>query len=246
MSWLKALELFFTGKDLYDQASDLKTLHDYANKVSGMDPAKVTWDDLKYFENAQMKAATTEMRAVEKSLDSILGSELVPPDSGSLKAFEAALKAAEKYGHDSKEAKAAIDAYRKILIAYDKVLRGLLATMEKMKSEFPTRTTAAKSLNDYCRLLEKLFLELAKVVFGASTAQNATFYALSRDCAQLAGIASSVETKLKKVASEHNIKIGEMKDLISQNEDWIAWAGKDATAKPDTLKKNAKATTPKK
>jgi hypothetical protein len=246
MSWLKALDLLFKAKDIKDQASDLKTLYDYADRVSKLDPAKVTWDDLKYFENAEMKAATTEMRAIEKILDDVLGSKLVPPESGSLKAFDAALKAGAKYGHNSKEAKAAIEAYRKVLVAHDKVLKGLLADMEKMKGEFPGRTTAAKALNDYCRLLEKLFLDFAKIPFGAGTVQNATFFSLSRDCTQLAGIASSVETKLKKAASEHNIKIGEMKDLIWQNEEWIAWAAKDALAKEDTLKKNAKAETPKK
>lgn len=246
MDWLRALDLLLKAKDFKDQAEDLKKLYDYADKINKTDPKDLTWDDLKYFENEQTKAATADLRATDAALTALLGSALEPPESGSLRAFDAAMKAAAKYGHDSKEAKSAVETYRKVLVDYDKTLKALLATMERQKAEFPTRIAAAKALAEYAKLLAKAFIGCAKIPSLGGTAQNAMFFTLSQDCAQLAGLAATVGTKMGKAQSEHNIKIGEMKDLISQNQDWIDWAAKDALKKEDTLKKNAKTETPRK
>lgn len=246
MSWVRALDLFFKGKDIYDKASDLKQLSDYAEKIAKSDPSKVKWDDLKYFENKQMTEATKQLRGVEAALDELIAAKFEPPESGSLRAFEVAMKAADKHGIKSKEAKAAVDAYRKVLGDYDRSLKSLLADMDKAAGEFPRRLAAAKSLKDYCNALEKAFLKAAELPFPGGTVMNAQFFSLSQDALQLYGIAGSVETKLGKAQSLNGQRVAELRELIDTNQAWIAWAGKDALAKDDTLKKNQKADTPKK
>lgn len=244
MNWIDALDKFFKVKDVYDQVAELKKLSDYGKKLE--ERKSLEWDDLKFFENEQMTAATKKVRNAVKAADEALNAKADWPESGSLAAFASALKAAEKFGHDSVQTKKAVEAYRKCLTDYEKALQGVISNLEMRQQELPRRIRVATALAAYCEALEDAFMKCAQIPNPLGTAQNAEFFSLSQDAQQLRGEVNSLRTRLEKIEKRNAEVIAEGKAKIEENKAWIAWASKDATSGPDSLKKNEKATKPRK
>lgn len=242
MNWLDALDKFFKAKDIYDKANDVKKLHDYGKKASSK---KSPWDDLKYFKNPQMEAALRNAKTAVAAADAALSTKVDWPESGSLSKFGAALKASDKFGHDSKQAKAAVEAYRKSLVDYGKTLEGLVANLEAKQKEFAAKLKLAKAMEKYGRVLQDAFMKCAKIPSLVGTVQNAEFFSLAQDASRFAGQMNSLVTRLDKLITKNATAIKDGKKLVSDNKGWIEWASKDASAAPDTLKKNEKAKQPK-
>jgi hypothetical protein len=244
MNWIDALNKFFKAKDVYDNVKKVKKLHDYGKKVSSK--KSLSWDDLKYFKNPQMEAGLKNAKKAVAAADAALATKVEWPESGSVGKFSVALKAAGKFGHDSKQAKSAVDAYRKCLEDHGKALEKLVKDLEAEQKQFVDKLKTAKAMEKYGRVLHDAFMTCAKIPSPLGTAQNAEFFSLAQDAQHFAGQMGSLVTRLEKLRDKNAKAIADGKQLISANKAWIIWASKDATKGADTLKKNEKAAKPRK
>lgn len=244
MDWLAALNTFFKfKKDVYDKLDDVQKLHDYSKKMSKK--KSLDWNDLKYFENSRMEAGLKNAERAIKYAEVALKSKVVWPRPGANSRFSAACKAADKFGHDSKQAKAAVDAYRKDLVIYSKSLGTLLDNLESKQKLITAERKTARALEQYARVLIDAFMTCGKIPSPGGSAQSAKFFSLAQDAQQFASKMGTFETLLEKLESKNLIAITEGKRLISNNAAWVVWATKDATTNRNTLKQNEKAMKPK-
>lgn len=246
MSWVSALQTIFKVKKLYDTAKKVKKVHDYGEKIGKKKPEELTWDDLKYFNNKQMDEAKKNVSESLAAANKALSASLVWPSSSSTRIFGEALKLSAKKGADSPEVKKKLDAYRAELAAFDQSLTALKTELEALSAEFAEKIATAGALREYARVLEKAFMQCAKVPSLAGTAQNAMFFTLSQDASQLAGSAGSLETALGKLKDKNADYVRDVKAKIAENKGWIDWAKSPSPQKDGNLKANQKASKPKK
>jgi hypothetical protein len=244
MSWLKALETVVRGKEVLDRAADVKRVCDIAQKLEKADPASLTKGDLG-LDLKTVSSIADKLKRTSAVLDLALDAEREVPECDSGRAFDAFGKAIQKYGVGSKEAKAGRDGYLKVLAAYDKELQALVSQHEKIGTEFDARVSAAEQTVAYCDELEQTFLKLADLPPLAGTVVNATFFSLSRDCADLSVLARDIEKKLGQLRREHATYLKTLREQVDQNRLWIAWTEKDALKSDDAVKKNARSETPR-
>ena len=224
MNWIAALDAFFKAKDVYGKLAEVKKLNDYAKKVSSK--KSLDWDDLKYFKNPVMEKALKNAKSAVAAADAALKVKVDWPDSGSLAKFAAALKAAGQYGHDSPQAKKAVEAYRKCLVDYDKVLTGLVKDMTTRQKQLKDNLKLAKMLEEYGRTLHDAFMTCAKIPMGFSTAPQAEFFSLSQDAQNFAGHMNSLASRTQKLIDRNAKAMTEGNQLIKDNKAWIDWASK--------------------
>lgn len=246
MSWIAALDILFKNKKYYDQYKKVKKVHDYGKKIEKADPKKLTWDDLKYFNNKTMDAATKSAREAVKQAKDAENAVLVWPKSDSIKAFGAALKATKKHGANSAQTKKAVQVYIGVLKRFDADLVLILNKMTAGESELKKRLQLAMALREYAGLLQKAFMKAAKVPSLTGTAQNAMFFSLSQDAIQFRGLAGTLATSFQKIEKKNIQYIKECKAKINENKAWITWASGVAPQQDGALQKNKTAKKPKK
>ena len=242
MSWMTTLKTLLDLKSAYDEVDKIRK---YSKKIEGADPAKLKWDDLKFFNNKTMDKATKGVRDALKQSKAAEKATLVWPTCDSLKIFVDAAKAREKYGKDSPQAKKGLEKYRAVLKTYDSDLTALLAGLTKNKAALAAKITKTEAVRDYAGVLEDGFLKCAQIPSLGGTAQNAMFFSLSQDALQFKGVASSLAGSLKRLEKQNNTYISECKTLIKDNKDWITWSNSGKTEPDAALDKNIKSKKPK-
>lgn len=103
-------------------------------------------------------------------------------------------------------------------------------------------------MNKYAREVQKLFRKFAETPnpLVPGTAWQAEMFVLSEDVSRYAGLMGSINTKLQKISSLNADAIKDLTALIKNNKEWIKAAKEKSFGTPGTLKKNEKATRPKK
>ncbi len=217
-----------------------RRIHDKA------DPKKITWDDLKYYNNKTMDTATKALREAVKRSKTAEKALLVWPTSASFKAFQHAAKVREKFPADSPQVKRALQNYVAALKTFGKDLNALLTKLQSKSGNFSKDIRLAEASREYAGLLEKTFMKIAKVPSLTGTAQNAMFFSLSQDAQQYRGIASTLASSLKRLEKKNAEYVKECKVLIGNNQAWTTWAMSKSPTKDGSMKKNEKAKAPKK
>lgn len=242
MDWIDAVNLFFKLKDYNEHYKNMKELHGYSKKLN---PKKMDWDSIKYYQNDQMKEATATFRKALKAAESALKGRLIWPRPDERNTFADALKAATRYGAGSRQAKAALADYRAALVSFDRRLSEIVGNLRKLQPVIAEREEAAIAVAKYCRVLEDAFMTVAKIPSGPSTAQQAQFFSLSRDALQLAIVCEGLAKALGRIRDRNDRYIAEGQDLIKQNAVWLKWATSDVANDPAVLRKNVKAARPR-
>ena len=245
MSWLKALDILLKANDMKGNYDKVKKIYDYSKKIEKADPKKLTWDDLKFFNNKTMDAGTKELRAWLKLSKAAEKAVLVWPTCSSLKAFLRAAKVREKYPADSPSVKKAMQSYTAVLKKFGTDLKTLLTKLQSKSGAISKDGKVAELVRDYGSLLEKAFMRWARLPDVTGTSQNAVFFSLSRDAFQYRGIASTLVSSLKRLEKKNTEYVKECKLLIADNQAWIGWATSESPKKDGSMKKNEKAKTPK-
>lgn len=245
MDWIKTIQTLLTLKDIYDNGAEVKKLHDYAKKQK---PGKLEWDTVKYFGNAKLDKRNAELKAYESKLDKALKEKIEMPESGTVPLFAKWLQTASKKGEGSPEARKAAADYAKGLQAYDKRMKEMLKSLKAAHSELPKKISFTATMADYAKAVSDLFIKFAQTPnpLIPGTAWQAEMFVLSQDTQRYSGSMRSINTRLKKLQTKNKDAISELEFLIKNNADWIKAAQDKAFGNPDTLKKNEKATKPKK
>lgn len=244
VNWVNALQTFFKLKKFYDAGATVKGLWDkgkYLEKIDGP-----SLEELKPFRSAKLEKAIKDVEEADKVAIKVLATPFEVPDCTASGHFLSAMKIAQKHGHDAKQTRAALAAYKKGLLEYEKRLLDLEKELKDAHKQLPEKVRYAANLAEMSREMSKSMMTCAKIPNFSGTAQNAMFLGLSTDAQKLSGAAASLEKRLWLIVEANNRAILEVRDRFKQNKKWIIWAAQDATNAPDSLKKNAKASTPKK
>lgn len=244
MNWLSALDKLFKAKDLNDAIDDAKKLRGYAKKLKKKDPEKSYRDTLKYFGNDQIDDATAAFRKAAATADVVLSAKMVWPRSGTVPPFSYLWKTVDKHGHDSKKTKAATRKWIESLYSYEKNLALEMAKIVAVQLWLSKLIPKAKAVDAYAGALQKAFLTVAKIP-NITSATNYEFFQWSEDCLYLSSAARTVHSKLKKIEKRNKRLFHDGVDLIKTNRLWIKWAKNEASISANSLKKNRKATKPK-
>lgn len=244
VNWVNALQTYFKLKKFYDAGKTVKGLLEkgkYLEKIDGP-----SLEELKPFRSADLNKAIKDVEAADKEAIKVLGTPFEVPECTASGQFMNVLKMVKKHGHDAKQTRAALEAYRKGLGAYHQQLLGLEKELKDLHRELPQKAMYAENLADVSMEMSKTMMACAKIPNFSGTAQNAMFVSLSSDARTLAGVAGNLHRRLMLIVKANNQAIQEVRHQIKQNNLWIQWAVKDATNAPDSVPKNAKAKTPKK
>ncbi|HSF65780.1 MAG TPA: hypothetical protein VLA78_15435 [Paracoccaceae bacterium] len=236
MGLAEAIDAIWAVKDAKDSVDSIKEFTEIGVRMSKRDPAGIKEAELSIFTNARLTPVVSVLQAQNKAVLAAKATKAQWPASNSLPAYEKAIKAAETYGHDSAEAKAAIEAYRNVLIQYSTRLNNALKPLRKLKGNFPATSLAATSLMSYGKMMVTAFERIATFPSG----QQAEFFVLSRTAASVRDEASKLSTNLKAVQGQLDAAISEGTDLFKQNQEWILFTYKSAMASPQSLSANRK------
>ncbi|MBL4806404.1 MAG: hypothetical protein JKY31_03850 [Rhodobacteraceae bacterium] len=245
MDWIPALHKLFRFKKYYDKLKKVKKNYDYSKKISKSDPNKLTWDDLKVFDNNTMNEATKLARELLKRTKAAEKVKLTWPKCDSFKAFMVAVKTADKFGIDSPETKRALEQYLYVLMKFNYDLVVLKSELKAQKPDFKRNIQVALEFEKYSDTLYKAFWVAAQVPSIYGTTQNAMFFALSEDAIQYGSLVSRIASSFQRLEKQN---LGYLKDceaMIKQNKAWIDWAASSYIANEGALKKNRKAKKPK-
>jgi len=185
-------------------------------------------------------------RDAKAAVDKALKAELVYPTSGTLKAFIALMKISQKHKVGSPQFEAGKKVYIAAIKTYDKDLKATLASLKSEDTKLADNLKLATALRDYAAVLEKAFMKCAQIPSGISTAQNAMFFSLSQDALQYKGIMNGVVSTTQKLVTKNKGYIKDVEAKIKENADWLVWAQSGSPNQDGNLKKNEKATKPKK
>ena len=246
MNWLKALDLLIKAHQVKGQHDEIKRVHDYAQKVAKANPEKLKWDDLKFFNDSTMDAATSNARKVLQQIKEAEKSPVEWPRSDSVRAFTAAAGVVGKYGADSAQAKKAVKSYSDALESYGRALKKLDGELDTKTSKLTDTAKTYIALKKYANVVSQAFLKLAKIPSFGGTAQNAMFFSLSQDAQQYGGIVSRILKGLNSLDKKNMQHIKNCKDLIKTNQLWINWSKSKHTSQRGALEKNAEAKLPRK
>ncbi len=245
MDWIKTIKTLLKVKDIYGKGAKVKKLHDYANKIK---PGKLETKDLRFFSNSKLDKRIAELDAYETQLDKALAENVELPPSGAMSLFGKWHQASKKSGPQSPEARKAAAAYAKALDAYQKRLKDSLATLKAEQAKLPEKITFTATMQTYSRNVHALMVKVIKVPnpFVPGTAWQAEMLVLSQDVQRYSGLMGSVNARLKKLSTKNAEAIKNLEGLIKNNAEWIKAVQDKAFGNPDVLKKNEKATKPKK
>jgi hypothetical protein len=239
MGLAEGIDTIFAIKDANDSIATLQSFADFGNKLIKLKPEELKKAHTDFFSTSETKAILKVMTAAEKSVVAIGTSSVDWPDSKSMAAFQKAVDAAKKYGHDSKETKAAIEAYKKILIAYSRKLADIVKILKALSTEVKDRKKACETLHAVGVICVTTLEKLAKV----PSSQQAEFFVLSRAIVPVRDVSGRVSTKLIKVHKVVLEGIADGNELIQQNLVWILWCNKDAMKSEKSMMSNLKAKT---
>lgn len=244
MSWVTAANVLVKMLEIKGAYGEVKTVHDYTKKMAKADPTKLTWDDVKMFDTPVMNKALTGAKSEQVKASAAEKASFKMPEAGSLAAWLAAAKMLAAHGKDSKQFKDAMKKYIAILKAFDKTLDALAKEVGVVTVEMVDRKTKAPVLAQYAKILEKAFLNCAKVPMGGG--QQATFFVLSVDCGKYAAILKTLTKSYSAVFTQSRTHSRAIADIKKTNLDWIKHAEKDVFSDETVMSKNTKAVKPKK
>jgi len=246
MDWIKVIKLLLDGKSVVDKAKTVKKLSDYSEKLAKKDPKSLTWDDLKFFNNKTMDAATNGLREILKNCKAAEKARLEWPKCNSLPLWMEWAKVQKKFGSDSPQFEKARSNYVAELRKFDKNLKTLAATLKAAQPKLVQNVKVAEVMFKYGDLLNKAFMAFAKVPSLTGTAQNAMFFSLSQDALQYRGIAADVGKSMTKLVKMNAAYQKECDVKIKENQEWIKFALTPAPKADGVIQKNTKAARPKK
>lgn len=245
MDWIKTIKTLLTIKDIYGKGAKVKKLHDYAKKQK---PGKLDAENLKFFRNSKLEKAIAELNTYESKLDKALKEKIEMPESGTVSLFAKWLQTANKNGEQSPEARKAAAAYAKGLEAYQKRMKDILAALKTEQAKLPEKISFSTTMAEYSKAVHDLYMKFAQTPnpFIPGTAWQAEMFSLAQDVQRYSGMMRSINTRLKKLSAKNAEVISNLEALMKNNAEWIKSAQDKAFGNPDTLKKNEKATKPKK
>jgi len=242
MSWLTALKIVFDFKSAYDEIDQVKK---YSKKLENKDPKKLKWDDLKYFSNKTMDKAKKAIKQTLKKTKAAEKTFLDWPESLTQRAFSIYFKEFMKSGKDDAKTRNALKMYQITLKVYDQDLTKLVAKLKEAEKKIAQNQRRFDALVKYADLLQKVFMQCAKIPSLTGTAQNAMFFGLSRDAQDYGSTARDVSKSIGRLAKLNAEYVREVKDKIRINRLWMKWAGGSKATQEQSLKKSASAKTPK-
>lgn len=237
MGWDTVIDAVFAAYDAKSSVDQISSIAEFADKLSKKKPEDIKQSDLDFFTVEKVKKIQTNMSGVDKALDEAKKITTVFPECNSLPAFDRAMKAGKKYGFDSKEAEAAIVAYRKVLIDYAKEIAAIVKKGNGSKSTIAANVVSTNAMVSYGKLMVTAFENLAKLPSG----QGAEFFVLSRNAAALRDISTRVNVKFKGLKGRNDTVISEGNDLIRKNQEWILWTYTDWKKSEKSMTINSKA-----
>lgn len=245
MDFVKAVKIGLYVKKFYGAYKTVDGLNKYADKVERQDPGKIDWKELQYIRNSDLAQARKELEDICDRLEAALSKKMTLPEPDGMRAYQDAMKAVDKKGKDSKEAKSAMEAYRRSLYMYDRDMKALVKDIKDQKAEGREFASIAEKVSKATLGCRDAFATLAKVPTFSGTGNNALFLSLSEDCGHIAGLSDLAAKRMDKLIYTIGQSFVEAEDLIAQNQVWLDWALKDALKSDDTLKKNLKSETPR-
>lgn len=243
MSWVAAVEALRSAYDFQEGASLIGSMVEHGKKLAKAKEDSVSAGDAGFVDQKALKKLKTLLTDMDGKLDTVGSYALHEPDTKQTWAAWGA--ACAKRGSTSKEARAALQDYVKDLTAYDKILAFELTAVKRGQGKYAQQIKIVEGLAASLETLSEVAMTCAELPAFGGTAQNAIFFTLSQNAAEMASLASSVAGKLNRLSRDHDAVVAEVEDRIKQNKLWITWAEKDAARSADAFKKNSKAETPR-
>ena len=205
---LKAMEALTLALKAYLLSEDVKSTNDMlqtAKTITKSGGKKLKWDEIKLFKNKEMDAISKNLREVVKALQAVNKATFRCPPDESEKYFRAAVAKAKKEGIDGKGTAKEI---KKILAHYESIVEQaglMIMTVTQQEKRVTPMLANAELTSKAMAVLEKEFLNCAKIPNPISSGQQAMFVALSQDAKQAKGEANQVvklaNTYLSRAAS---------------------------------------------
>ncbi len=243
MSAYQALDAYFKAKDFQGHYDNVKSVHDYAEKLGNKKECKPK--DVQFFQNDSIKKASKGLQNALSIYQSAAKKSPDWPQNDTELFFNSMLKSAEKHGTDSQSTQSTQKNYLNKCVFYDKQLNAFLVEQQELEGKISKHLKLIISMQKHCQNLQKIFNKIAHIPSIVTSAEQLNWVVLSEGAVKLTGHTSSCRVMLERLEGSNAKTIKECKELIKSNQLWIRWAKSSAVNKADAIKKNQKAKKPK-
>ncbi len=243
MSAYKALDAYFKAKDFQGHYDNVKSVHDYAEKLANKNEFKAK--DVQFFQNDRIKKASKGLQNALSVYQSAARKSPEWPQNDTELFFNSMLKTAEKHGADSQSTKNTQKNYLNKCVFYSKQLNAFLAEQQELGGKISKHLRLMISMQKHCQNLQKVFIKIAHIPSIVTSAEQLNWVVLSEGAVELTGYTSSCCSVLKRLDDTNTKTIKECKEVIKSNRLWIRWSKSTAVNKPGAIKKNQNAKNPK-
>lgn len=245
--WMKAMETLQKVKDVKDKLDDVEKVRTLGENLLKKKQDKLEPKDFKLFANEDLGGVTTAIDKVVQSLDKIGAQKWEPPEpEGTDEAYGKMLKAAYDSGDkDSKEVKKAAATWGKLCSVFRDQMIKASVPIRVAKAELPTRLAAAVTGANVATKLEAVLEKCMKIPTPGGTAQQAEFFEMYVQAGEIVAGFSKIESRLIEIQKTNLGAYDELKEMMEQNDKWIAYAAKASGQTKEQLAKNAKAKVPR-
>lgn len=247
--WMNAIKTLEKAQDVYDKAEEevapVKTLADQLLKKK---PAELTQADFNAFGDEDMGKVQTLIDKSIDTLDKIASAKWVAPTGpdGGPAAYAKIVKAAMDTGDSkSKEVKAAAAAWGKICSKFRDEMIEVSVPVRVAKAELPRKIQSIQAAYKVAASLEPILDKCMKIPMpNQGTAQNAQLFGLFVQVQQVMAGCNQIQSRLIAIQEQNFDAYSELKDMMEQNDKWIASAAKISGMTKEQIAKNAKAKVP--